>query len=158
MTITISHICYDGSMNDLSPYDFDQTDSGWPALDRQGKYLEAAEAIEAYIAANQALIQSQKEVSLQTLHFHAGQEYAMADEYEKAIEHMKRAYKDRPDWDVYVDGTIAFLAADSTRLKEASTHLQRLAEEDQRLRANARLLADFLRALPADQTYADVYG
>lgn len=61
-------------MDELNPFDFDQSDKGWRLLDRQGKFLEAAKAIESYIASHKKVIETQTQVSLQTMYFHAGQE------------------------------------------------------------------------------------
>ena len=147
-------------MNDLSPYEFDQSDSGWRLLDAQGKYLEAAKTIENYISLNTDSINVQNEVSLQTIYFHAGQEYAMAgpDHYDKAIHNLKKSFKSKAGWDIYVNGTIAFLGQDKNDLQKASDKLSVLANADPRLKNNALLLANFLQALNDNSSYATIYN
>ena len=77
----------------LTPYDFDQSDRGWRALDRNMEYLTAAHVIESYLNANETRLLEQYEVSIQTVHFHAGQEFAMAGAkyYGNAIEHFRQS-------------------------------------------------------------------
>lgn len=146
---------------DLSPHDFDQTSNGWSKLDKKGLYLEAAQLIERYIESNAMRIEQQSEVSIQTLHFHAGQEYAMAGEayYAQAIEHMERSYKSSEGWNLYVEGTLAFLSKDQATLSEASIKLSNLADSEQALLANALLLKNFSASLLFKKhDYAEVYG
>lgn len=148
-------------MTDLDPYTFDQTDDGWVKLDKQGDYLGAAKIIEEYIQKNESLIKAQDKVSLQTIHFHAGQEYAMSGEasYEKAIEHFNQAFKGYESWDIYVDASIAFLNKDVAKLQENADKLDSLATNNDSLRQNATLLRSFLTALKNNSySYAEVYG
>ena len=121
----------------MTPYQFDQTKNGWRKLDSEGKFIEAAELIAAYVKQNQAQITSNP--TIQTLYFHAGQEYAMVGEarYEEAITYFRRAYKGKPEWDAYVEGTIAFLRRDKTQLEKA---IQNGAQ-------NVEMLQRFLTAL-----------
>ncbi|MFY9228109.1 MAG: aminoglycoside phosphotransferase family protein [Candidatus Microsaccharimonas sp.] len=145
----------------LDPYTFDQTDQGWAKLDKQGDYLGAAKLIEDYIQKNETLIKIQDKVSLQTIHFHAGQEYAMSGEYnyEKAIQHFRQAFKNNTSWDVYVNGSIAFLNKDTAKLEENANKLDVLATSDDSLRRNATLLRNFLTALRnKSYSYVEVYG
>src|SRR5688572_17760602 len=128
-------------MLDMSPYDFDQSENGWRLLDKQGKYLEAAELIASYLASKEAVIKGQSKVSAQTIHFHAGQEYACAGKvhYAKAVSFLTKAYKGNAGWDLYVDGTIAFLEGGEDKLRLAADHLSELAKTDSRLLSNSRL-------------------
>lgn len=146
-------------MNELSPYEFDQTDKGWPALDSEGKYLEAAEAIKFYIDSNKDKIANQNEVSIQTLFFHAGQEYAMegGEYYPRAIEMMKKSYKSSESWNIYVNGSIAFLSADQSKLKVCSDELAKLASTDNELAANANILRAFQDGISHGFSYASIY-
>ena len=146
-------------MNDLSPYDFDQTHKGWPSLDRQGKYLGAATAIVSYIDANQPRIAKQNEVSIQTLFFHAGQEYAMGGKqyYRQAIEMMKKSYKSNEGWNEYVNGSIAFLSGDMSVLKVHANKLTELANENSDLTMNAHILWKFVDGIANDLSYVTIY-
>lgn len=132
----------------MTPYQFDQTKKGWRRLDEEGKFIEAAELIVAYVKQNQA--QTTSNPTIQTLYFHVGQEYAMAGEayYEEAITYFRRAYKGKPEWDTYVEGTIAFLRRDKTQLEKA---MQNGAQ-------NVEMLQRFLAALEEENfSYAVNY-
>jgi ABC-type thiamine transport system substrate-binding protein len=146
-------------MQDLSPYDFDRSDSGWRLLDSQRKFLEAAIAIETYISSHIDKIKTQNQISIQTMYFHAGQAYAMAGPkyYRNAIDNFNKSYKSKIDWDIYVDGTIAFLNKDKKKLQEAADKLSGLANKDVRLQTNAQLLNDCTKALNVSDGYASVY-
>lgn len=101
---------------DLTPHEFDQTDQGWRQLDGSCDYIGAARAIEEYIQANRSHITTNP--SLATMYFHAGQEYAMAGEvwYERAVACFEKSTKGDNAWDLYVQGTIAYLRRDSGSL------------------------------------------
>jgi hypothetical protein len=118
-------------MLSLSPYQFDQSPQGWRDLcEFKGSTakddLKAAEVIEEFLEQNAAKImqgigmqEGDKYTNLQTMHFHAGQCYAFAgsEHYTKAIGHFKQAYKeDSPLWNLYVDGSIAYLEQDQKTL------------------------------------------
>ena len=146
-------------MDELSPYEFDQTHQGWRLLDSEQKFLEAAKAIELYIASHLEEIRNQNLVSAQTMYFHAGQEYAMAgiEYYRQAVFNFKKSYKSNPGWDIYVEGTIAFLEKNADALQKAADKLVLLAETDKSITANSQLLRQFLKALPAKRDYATIY-
>ncbi len=152
-------ICYHEHMNELSPYDFDQSDKGWRLLDTRHKFLEAAKLIENYIKTNEELIKNQSLVSVQTMYFHAGQEYAMIgpEYYDKAVKNFSNSYKSTTGWNTYVDGTIAFLNKDRAILKKAMTELQELANNDSKFQPNATLLNDFHKGLTTDKSYGFIY-
>jgi len=141
-------------------FTFDQTEKGWRNLDNQGKYLEAAKLIEDYLKQNLKPINNQHKVSVQTIHFHAGQEYAMAGKqyYPRAIEHFAQAQKGRPDWDLYVKGSIAFLQQDKNKLTACAKELTKIANRAAQHKPNARLLQRFLKGLESDSTYSEAYG
>ena len=104
---------------DMSPVEFDQSENGWRELESQEKYIEAAETILEYIGQNKEKITGMNP-SLQVMHFHAGQSYAMAgrDHYESAIGCFKQSYMDSEKWNRYVNGTIAYLSGDGNALHE----------------------------------------
>ncbi len=76
-------------------------------------------------------------MSVQTMHFHAGQEYAMSGEnnYDKAIDNFTHAYKSQGEWDAYVEGTIAFLRKDEASLEKAAKKLHETALKDPRYKS-----------------------
>lgn len=143
----------------MSPYDFDQSPQGWQSLDAQGKYLEAAQLIEEYLSKNEGVIAAQNEVKIQTIRFHAGQEYAMCGPgyYPKAIEFFEQSKKGREAWDIYVDGTIAFLKDDGTVLTECTVKLGQIAKDDPQQQANYELLERYAEALEHDRPYSTAY-
>ncbi len=144
----------------MDPYTFDQLSEGWRELDRRGDYLEAAKLVDEYIAANKEQIMEQKRVSVQTMYFHAGQEYAMAGKphYQQAVERFAQAHKGLPAWDTYVDGTIAFLNHNDEALEACTNMLLSLAQTDPEQVANAKLLQSFMKGRSKDLSYAQVYG
>lgn len=144
----------------LDPYEFDQTDAGWSSLDKQGLYIEAARIIELYIDKKSDVINNQSSVSIQTIHFHAAQEYAMAgvEHYPTAVMHCKQAYKDEEAWNTYVNGTIAFLSHNSKQLAENTKKLKKLASANAKLEFNAQLLQKFLDSLQnGKRSYGEMY-
>jgi hypothetical protein len=145
---------YTEDMNflEMTPYDFDQTDAGWRSLDKEGRYLEAAGTIEQFIGKRRSDITTNP--SIQTLHFHAGQEYATAGPkyYEEALHCFSSAYKDRPEWDAYVAGTRAFLYKDQRALDNAVEELASLNDD------NVMILIRFASALrKGDYSYRRNY-
>lgn len=146
-------------MDDLSPYEFDQSPKGWRLLDKEGKYLEAAKAIEAYILSHKVEIKNQNRVSIETMYFHVGQEYAMAGEkyYNLAIQNFQKAYKGELGWDAYVEGTIAFLKKDAKALRASVEKLTSIATASSSHEPNSKLLGRFLGAIESGKTYSEIY-
>lgn len=106
--------------------EFDQTkDGGWRALQREGKYLEAARLIDSYESSKADLGGSERI----NLRFHAGQMYAFAGDPAQALKRLREA-KYPPEiiaqmgedkaylesWNYYVDATVAFLERDRAKL------------------------------------------
>ncbi len=152
-------------MNDaqliLDPYAFDQSEAGWRNLDVQGNFLGAAKLIERYLELNQQVILDQSRVSIQSFHFHAGQEYAMAGSahFGRASSHFSQSYKSDMGWNIYVDGTLAYLAKDAAKLGECADALLRLAEAEPAYEQNALLLRSFHNGLQNHVfDYALLYG
>jgi hypothetical protein len=107
---------------------FDQRPgTGWRQLAENGKFLDAASLIEEYLRRHQDLNESQRV----NLNFHAGQMYAFADDYQKAIDRFKRStYAEEPPdlplrWNAYVEATIAFLKKEEDRLREGREEIVR---------------------------------
>jgi len=106
---------------DLDYNTFDQRPGrGWRQVAEKGNFLDAAMLIDEYVEKYKDLGESQRV----NLNFHAGQMYAFADDYQKAIDRFKRStYAEEPPdlplrWNAYVQATIAFLNRDMARLKE----------------------------------------
>lgn len=143
----------------MTPFDFDQSENGWRSLDKKRLYLDAAKLIATYVATNEKVILAQDKVSIQTLYFHAGQEYACAGKeyYPRAISFFRKSYKSKEGWDTYVDGTIAFLECSKNKLKQSADKLTMLAENDESLLNNAGLLREFQKSLKVKISYLETY-
>ena len=107
---------------------FDQSQSGWRPLAQRGCYIEAAELIGSYrLTHGNAIPQrNQSEIT-----WHQGQMYALANEYELAIEQFSQAYPEpdtHPDTRYKADAVIAFLSRDPERLIEIRDALRALPE------------------------------
>jgi hypothetical protein len=99
----------------LSLQDFDQNSGdGWRPFYESGCYELAAQLLTAYMAGYP------DRVGHYMLPFHAGQMYAINNEYEKAERLMRQAYSPRDsakiDWNAFVDANIAFLRKDRAML------------------------------------------
>lgn len=105
----------------LDENQFDQDlKGGWRELSsRPGCLLAAADLLRDYRHAHS------KDAGLLT--WHEAQLRASAGQYPEAIALMKQAYKpaekDLAGWNLYVDGTIAFLRRDLAALKQAKAKL-----------------------------------
>jgi hypothetical protein len=105
----------------LSATEFNAVGTSWRVLEARGEYLTAARLLEAYIERRAAAL-SEDEIVL--LHFHAGQEFAFAGEYARALSHLpKSRYSVEPmsvlRWNDYVAATEAFLKRDRVALLRA---------------------------------------
>ncbi len=134
-----------------------QAGMGWRQLAENGKFLDAASLIEEYLRRHQDLNESQRV----NLNFHAGQMYAFADDYQKAMDLFKRSsYAEEPPalplrWNAYVEATIAFLKKDKDRLRECREEIVRgptFQGEKANLDVVDRLIKHF------DEPYSEAYG
>ncbi len=135
--------------NDMDPYEFDVTDNGWRVFENQDQPLDGARVILDYIRHNQSKI-TEKNPSLETLYFHAGQEYAMAGEeyYQQAIECFENSYKTSEWWNAYVRGTISYLKKDKKTLEISRRNIK----------YNGEILQSFSEALDrGDFSYKNNY-
>jgi hypothetical protein len=104
----------------LDQRSFDQTPSGWRGLAQSGCYLAAADIIRDWRKLNAA--------SDTILYWHEGQMRAKANHYSHAISLFRQSRK-KPSaemaeaWNIYVDGSIAFLLADRRALERARARL-----------------------------------
>ncbi|MBL9132059.1 MAG: hypothetical protein JNG86_12725 [Verrucomicrobiaceae bacterium] len=153
-TTTLQGTMSDDDLKQLAWHEFDQTKSKyWRELADVRRFKEAAELIEKMISLHPEL----DRINASNLHFHAGQCWAMAGEKEHALTHLRLAQHHTQVggllWDVYVDGTAAFLKGDKRELLNAH---ERLAEKDDELnKPNLcvldRLIANF------GKPYAEAY-
>lgn len=129
----------------LPPQAFDQDfEGGWRAVSYDdGCLLAAADLIKAYILYSRPFPASDE---LRLLRWHAGQMMASANAYAEAIALMSGTH-DAPEdgeteWNLYVDGTLAFLRSDRDALLQARDELAgRTVPEDVQA-ARRRFLAD----------------
>ncbi len=104
----------------LDQQSFDQAPTGWRELARSGCYLVAADIIRDWRQLNAA--------SDTILSWHEGQMRANANHYSEAISLFRQSRK-KPSaemaeaWNIYVDGSIAFLQADLRALERARARL-----------------------------------
>ena len=108
----------------LDQQSFDQAPTGWRELARSGCYLAAADIIRDWRQLNAA--------SDTILSWHEGQMRANANHYSDAISLFRQSRKkpsaEMPEaWNIYVDGSIAFLQSDRPALKRARARLAQTA-------------------------------
>jgi hypothetical protein len=126
----------------LDQRSFDQAPTGWRELAQSGCYLAAADIIRDWRKLNAA--------SDTILSWHEGQMRANANHYRRAISLFRQSRKQplaeiAEAWNIYVDGSIAFLQADRRALERARA----------RARARARLAGT---ARPAEFNPVDSSG
>jgi hypothetical protein len=142
----------------LEPYEFDQGEHGWRELDNEKKFLEAAEIIEKYIKENKEKVQKYAEENPRlgyVLVFHAGQLYATAGPqyYDKAIEFLNNSFDpDESGWNLYVEGTVAFLQDQKGKLL---TCIEKLQNDPELIRAE--VLEKLKNGLENGSTYQQAY-
>ncbi len=137
---------------------FDQQyGSGWRKLAEAGKYLDAARAIDDYLA-NRTNLENWQRINLR---FHAGQLYAHANQTEIALARFRAAINpqepaDSPMlWNAYVKATIAFLEQDLNTLVACRDELANGPTfQGQKVNLNVvdTLIANF------DKPYAEAYS
>jgi len=99
-----------------SPWDFDQSQSGWRSIQNPQARIRALVAyLRMHTSGNvwkRDCPQGEKKVPPQILLFHLGQLYAMEADYSKAIKCFEKAKDEDQQWNNYVLATIAFLRGD----------------------------------------------
>ena len=115
----------------LSPDEFDQDmTGGWrPVSERPGCELAAATVLEAYITENGIKPDT-------GMYWHMGQLLALSGDHEAAVPWLETSRGADPVWDLYVDGTIAFLTQDRSGLEAAtdSLALVEVSEDEKAMR------------------------
>jgi hypothetical protein len=126
LTLFFFYGCVQNNILNLDYQSFDQSpNAGWRRLAQEGRFAESANLIDRYLKKHKDLDPSETV----NLHFHAGQMYAFADDYEAALEHLKKAryaqeFEGIPEdvkafldaWNSYVEATIAFLQRDKMKI------------------------------------------
>ncbi len=102
---------------------FDQSAEGWRSLETRGCDVAAANLISGWRAAHKS--------SSMLLFWHEGQLRANAGDERRAIGLFERSYKTEEEdagfgWNLYVDGTLAFLRRDKPALLNARNRLASL--------------------------------
>jgi tetratricopeptide (TPR) repeat protein len=98
-----------------------ETKDLWRELADSGKYQDAIDVL-------LDSLQTSKQKNKHEIYWHVGQLYAFNNEYDSAIENMKKSTNffnkifDR-EWRLYFNGTIAFLKKDKKKLKSYSEKL-----------------------------------
>ena len=116
-------------LKQLSWREFDQTPGKhWRALADAGRYGEAADLIERYLALHPELAIGTEAINGANLHFHAAQCRAFAVHTSGALKHIASARHTllTPGgllWNDYLDGTAAFLRRDKAALQAARDKL-----------------------------------
>ncbi len=104
-------------------WEFDQKPNGWRSLrnsDGTLDYNATAKLLDTYYEQKKGVPESQRTL----LAFHAGQNYGFAKQTEEAISRFRKSFQnDQPDWNAYVEATIAFLKNDKDALLKAREKL-----------------------------------
>ena len=99
---------------------FDSDTCCWRKLSSERHYVEAATLIVSYISDNR------KVANKHSLHWHAGQMYALSGDYRLGKKYFKKTYsllyrwigdEDARTWYYYAKGTVAFLDGDKDELE-----------------------------------------
>jgi hypothetical protein len=117
---SISASSEDNEIDELlkqDPDTFDQTMAGWRSLKSNAKKIQAVEKYLKTYAPNDIWLPTtpptKEIVSVPFMHWHLGQLYAMENNINKAIEHMRKSIgQDDPEWNDYVNATVMFLKKD----------------------------------------------
>jgi len=110
------------------PYkEFDQDfRGGWRAIDDKDTCSKvAAHIMKSYLTASK----NRFDEHALSVKWHTGQVLAGIDRYEEAQAYFEQAYKaaeNQADWNLYVDGTIAFIKRDKTALRAARDKLAQI--------------------------------
>ncbi len=114
---------------DYKSFDQSPPNGGWRALKDKGRDLEIANLLDSYAKCRKGLTSDQKG----TIIFHAGQIHANIGESEKALERFAESYNDELNskyhWNLFVDGTMAFVKRDAAKLKAARDKVEALEKD-----------------------------
>ncbi|MFZ1989457.1 MAG: hypothetical protein WAW96_06755 [Alphaproteobacteria bacterium] len=134
----------------LSEFDQD-VQRGWrPISARKGCDRAAAEVLTAYMLYSRPSAPD----NLKSLRWHAGQVLADAGESARAIAFFQGSYEPTPKdgspnaWNLYVDGTIAFLRKDRATLDKATTALAAIPVSEETKAERRAIMAEQRKANP----------
>jgi len=136
----------------LEFWDFDQTATGWRKLTSNKDTtsedrLAAAKLCRLYFERRKDVPTSK----LAIVAFHAGQNFAFANRSKEALAVFEKSFQqNKPDWNAYVKGTIAFLNQDRSELIRQRAILARIPGQ-MNLEVLDRLIKNF------DKPYAIAY-
>lgn len=124
----------------LNPQSFDQDFSGgWrPVGNTSGCERAAADLLIAYMDHSPHFNPERPGV----IGWHAGQMLAMAGEAELAIAYFDAARSVSPEWNLYVDATLAFMHRDRPAAEAARAELATLRPSEEEMAARRQFLAD----------------
>ncbi|WP_421861239.1 hypothetical protein [Oceanicaulis sp.] len=124
----------------LNPQSFDQDFSGgWrPVGNTSGCERAAADLLIAYMDHSPHFNPERPGV----IGWHAGQMLAMAGEAELAIAYFDAARSVSPEWNLYVDATLAFMRRDRPAAEAARAELATLRPSEEEMAARRQFLAD----------------
>lgn len=135
--------------------DFDQTlGGGWRKFADTGCNFEAAQLIDLYREKHSKVLQAWE---IRTLHWHAGQSFAFADNYKLALLRFEKAYNSEDEskvkfkWNAYVAASIAFLKADYSNL---TLERNKLAEYPDDNKPNLTIVENMIKCF--SDTYKEV--
>lgn len=125
----------------------------WRKLSAEGKYMEGANLIIAYMAAN-------KNARGMNANWHAGQLFAMAGDKQQAKKYFKKTYsvfqkwfggKDGGAWYYFAKGTQAFVMRDKNKLQHIIRKWERKYEQDGNYKELTKLYANW--EMPYSEAY-----
>lgn len=124
----------------LDPQSFDQDFSGgWrPVGDEPGCERAAADLLIAYMDHSPHFTPERPGV----IGWHAGQMLAMDGQAELAIPYFDAARGGSPEWNLYVDATIAFMRRDRAAAEAARANLATMPPSEEEMAARRQFLAD----------------
>lgn len=127
----------------LSYRKFDQDfEGGWRAIDyKEGCRDSAGRLLQSYLTISQERFESNKV----TLMWHTGQMLAGSNNYDEAIHYFRQTYKSaetQKEWNLYVDGTLAFLKKDKDTLLRARDTLANMPVSEKIKEARRTFLKD----------------
>lgn len=137
----------------LSPWEFDQSPSGWRGVDKKEGPEKATLLIMEYISRNREQIlnpqEGEKKIPLSIMYFHAGQLLASIgkNKYSEALEAFQQSFKVGSEcWNAYVSATIGFLEGDKDKIQKAIKTIESSSEKEKDKKSgNLKIVKNFLK-------------
>jgi len=136
---------------------FDSDTCCWRKLSADKEYLDAANLIVSYLDTN-------KPSNKHSLHWHAGQMFAMAGSDKLAIKYFKKTYSafyslfggtDGKTWYYYAKGTVAFIEGNLEDLESIIDHWARKYPMDKNYKALLMLRANWGKSYEMATSYKE---